>query len=273
MEPQQHQQPGDGERKDNLLRKPLSGKLHITIREARDLGHAPLLKRSSKVYNETSVVVKVEGTARATTFPSRTDKWNQEFEISVDKANEVEIALFDKAAGGKDTGDGSNGTPIGLLWLRLNDVVEALRKQRAGAPDTQAGGEWATAAGVIHNQGPGGPGGAGGSGGGADAVFGDGFGAAARQQDGSNPAGQDGITAWFAVEPAGALALDVNFGMSYTFLEDSFIRTTQLRPNCSLFNFHLSSHHSSQRERPPSSRRCRKTWATRRSPHATSRSP
>lgn len=118
--------------------------------------------------------------------------------------------MYDKAAGGKDFGDG-NGTPIGLLWIRLNDVVEALRKQRAGAAvaaaaDPQGGGEWATAAGVIHNQGSGGPGA-------GDSTFGDGFGAAARPQDGSNQVGQEGITAWFAVEPAGALALDVNFGI------------------------------------------------------------
>lgn len=161
------------------------------------------------MFNETSVVLKVEGTARATSLPSRTDKWNQEFEISVEKANEVEVAIYDKQAG---TGDGQS-TPIGLLWLRLNDVVEALRRQRVG---TEGQGAWVTAAGAMRD-------GAGGANATHDAVYGGPGGQDPRQTSfgqqpppdaGPNGLGTDGITAWFAVEPAGALALDVNFGVS-----------------------------------------------------------
>ncbi|KAF8319044.1 kinase-like protein [Clavulina sp. PMI_390] len=198
-------QPGEGDRKDNL-RKPLSGKLHITIREARDLDHAPLLKRSSKVYLETTVVIKVEGTARASTLSSRTDRWNQDFEIAVDKANEVEITLYDRQAG--SSGDGS-ATPIGLLWIRLNDVAEALRRQRVG---TEGQGVWVTADSAMQTPGAGGAGmsppGDGIYGAGGDPRYG---GGRASADAAPNQMQAEGITAWFAVEPAGALALDVNF--------------------------------------------------------------
>lgn len=178
-------------------------------REARDLDHAPLLKRSSKVYNETTIVLKVEGTARASSLPSRTDRWNQDFEVAVDKANEVEIAIYDKQSGSSD----GQSTPIGLLWLRLNDVVEALRRQRVG---TEGQGAWVTAAGAMRD-------GSGGINPPHDSIYGAGGGAAGPDLNaryGQRTSGDaapnqlqaEGITAWFGVEPAGALALDVNFG-------------------------------------------------------------
>lgn len=253
------QHPAEGDRKDNL-RKPLSGKLYITIREARDLDHAPLLKRSSKVFNDTSVVLKVEGTARANSLPSRTDKWNQEFEISVEKANEVEVAIFDRQSG---AGDGQS-TPIGLLWLRLNDVVDALRRQRVG---TEAQGAWVTAAGAMRDgHGPGGspP---------HDTVYGQqqqqqmGFGGQPGPDAAPNQLGSEGITAWFAVEPAGALALDINFGELFRLdlLEHSLRCLPSEEP---ALTFHLvvfsdvtlpflAVPFCSQRERSPPPRRCR----------------
>ena len=174
------------------------------MREARDLDHAPPLKRSSKVFSETTVVIKVEGTARASSHPSRTDKWNQDFEIPVDKANEVEIAIYDKQAGTSDT----QSMPIGLLWLRLNDVAEALRKQRVG---TETQGAWVTAAGMRDGMtGASPPLDAGAGGSDPNTRYGQ-----RPTTDGApNQLGAEGITSWFGVEPAGALALDINFGMN-----------------------------------------------------------
>jgi len=175
------------------------------VREARDLDHAPLLKRSSKVFNETTVVIKVEGTARESSHPSRTDKWNQDFEIPVDKANEVEIAIYDKQSGTSD----AQSMPIGLLWLRLNDVAEALRKQRVG---TETQGAWVTAAGMRDGMTGASPP--------PDAMHGAGgpdpnmrYGQRPTMDAAPNQLGAEGITSWFGVEPAGALALDINFGM------------------------------------------------------------
>ncbi|KAF8333500.1 uncharacterized protein EI90DRAFT_3145192 [Cantharellus anzutake] len=191
--------PADGDRKDNL-RKPLSGKFYVTVNSARELDHSPLLKRSSKVYNETTVVIKVEGTSRATSRPSRTDRWNEDFEITVDKASEVEIAIYDKQPGDQPT-------PIGLFWLRLNDIVDALRRQRVG---NESQGAWVTAAGAMQGSGgpapPENPGASGDMNSPLNLVS-----VPAGGGPSSTGGAQEGVAAWFAVEPAGALNLYVNF--------------------------------------------------------------
>ncbi|GAA5901875.1 hypothetical protein JCM6882_008697 [Rhodosporidiobolus microsporus] len=184
------------------LRRPLSGALHITILSARDLAHAPQPKKS-KHPSETIIYVKVEDTPRARTHPSRTDRWNEDFEIHVDKANECEVTIYDRVPGE------AAPQPIGMLWLRLSDIVEELRRKKMGA---EAGPGWVTAARVA--QGSGGSGGSGqdvpvpGAGlGRGDTLAGGDFGAAGGA---GGPKGE-GIDAWFAVEPEGAVRLQLNF--------------------------------------------------------------
>ncbi|KAG6863938.1 hypothetical protein C0991_001816, partial [Blastosporella zonata] len=196
----------DGERKENMRSKALSGTLQVTVKGARELDHAPIVSsgrmRSSWKQNiETSVSLKVEGTQLARSHPSRTDRWNEDFEITVDKANEVEIAVFDKQA------SEPHAVPIGLLWIRINDLVEALRRQKVGMESGQGG--WVTA-GDMHGDGQAGhthP-----QFGDFNAPLGGGFGGSPR--GGSMTLGSataDGIDAWFAVEPVGAIALRLNF--------------------------------------------------------------
>lgn len=186
------------------MRKPLSGALQITVKSARDLAHA-LQPKKSKHPSETVIYVKVEDTPRARTHPSRTDRWNEDFEIHVDKANEVEVTIYDKIPG-----EGAP-VPIGMLWLRLSDIVEELRRKKMGL---EAGPGWVTAARVnSHQSGGSGSGGGGALGaqipgpGGAPAEFG-GAGASGAQSS------AEGVDAWFAVEPEGAIALHLNFGLS-----------------------------------------------------------
>jgi hypothetical protein len=200
----------DGERKDNLRAKPLSGKLQVTVKGARELDHAPIVisgksRSASKQVTESYVTLKVEGTQRARSHPSRTDRWNEDFEITVDKANEVEIAVYDKQAGEP------HPVPIGLLWVRISDLVEALRRQKVMIESGQGG--WVTAGAMGGSESS--PGMAPGMG------FGDmnsplGFRGGPGSMPGSQTTGfenqADGIDAWFAVEPAGALALHLNFG-------------------------------------------------------------
>ncbi|PPR00422.1 hypothetical protein CVT24_004483, partial [Panaeolus cyanescens] len=193
----------DGERKDKLRSKPLSGTLYVTLKAARDLDHAPIVSsrlRSTSKVMETSVSIKVEGTQLAKSHPSRTDRWNEDFEIPVDKANEVEIVVYDKQT------SEPHAIPIGLLWIRINDLVDALRRQKVGM-DGQGG--WVTA-GALPGDSP-------------TAMqmhppSGDmnaplGYGANPANFGGSGFPGQgsEGIDAWFAVEPAGALSLQLNF--------------------------------------------------------------
>lgn len=153
---------------------------------------------------ETYVTIKVEGTQHARSHASRTDRWIEDFEIPVDKANEVEIAIYDKQVGE------FNPVPIGLLWVRISDLVEAVRRQRVMQETGQGG--WVTA-GAMGGEGP--PG----SGGGvypssSTGDFNAPLGFPEGPPGGGAPTGGqgEGIDAWFAVEPAGALALQLNFG-------------------------------------------------------------
>lgn len=183
----------DGKRKE-ALRKPISGKLVISLRSARDLNHRALPRKSSKVYNETTVVIKIEGNERAVSHPSRNDRWLEDFEISVDKANEVELTIYDSVAPG-------DSAPIGMLWLRVSDLMEAVRRQKVGMEGQGAG--WVTAD--------------------KAATMGPRQGSAQESMSlhssgtlriPPNQGGQahDGIDGWWSVEPAGAISLRLDFG-------------------------------------------------------------
>jgi hypothetical protein len=161
------------------------------------------VRSSSKQVSETYVSLKVEGTQRARSHGSRTDRWNEEFEITVDKANEVEIAVYDKQV------SELHPVPIGLLWIRISDLVEAQRRQKV-MMESDAGG-WVTA-GAMGGPNAGGMPSHMASHGDMNAPLNfvnDGMPGSAM---GGYPSQNEGIEAWFAVEPAGALALQLNFG-------------------------------------------------------------
>ncbi|CAO1614643.1 unnamed protein product [Jaminaea pallidilutea] len=194
------------------LRKPLSGTLSVSVQGARDLEHAPNQSRFGRGNTrESSVVIKVEDTPRAHTHPSRTDRWQQEdFELAVDNANEIEVTVYDKVGSG-------HPVPIGMLWIRISDIVEELRKKKFGQqPGGQSDGGaaasgWVTADDVQQGVGRGsGVAGAGGmyasSSSASDLSFNQSAGAPV-------PVGppSEGVDAWFSVEPAGAIHLRVNF--------------------------------------------------------------
>ncbi|KAI0356436.1 hypothetical protein OH77DRAFT_1423376 [Trametes cingulata] len=197
-----------GERKDNLRSKPLSGKLQITLKGARELDHAPIVStfrsRSASKQVETYVSFRVEGTQRARSHPTKTDRWMEDFEITIDKANEVEIAVYDKQASEQ------HPTLIGLLWIKINDLVEAQRRQKVMMESGQGG--WVTA-GAMNGDAGGFPG--------QSSSMNDmnapiPFNDSRVPMAGAIPgmpggATSEGIDAWFAVEPAGALALRLNF--------------------------------------------------------------
>ena len=180
----------------------------MTVKGARELDHAPIVSRSRSASKavDTFVSIKVEGTQLAKSHPSRTDKWNEDFEISVDKANEIEIVVYDKQV------SEPNPVPIGLLWIRITDLVDALRRQKVGM-DAQGGG-WVTAGAMpgdspttMMQQGGSGPGSGPGD---MNAPLG--YGQPSAPGSGFSGPASDGIDAWFAVEAAGALALHLNFG-------------------------------------------------------------
>ncbi|TFK20607.1 AGC/PKC protein kinase [Coprinopsis marcescibilis] len=195
----------EGERREKLRAKPLSGTLYVAVKGARELDHAPVVTRfrsSAKQVTETHLSIKAEGNQLARSHPSRTDRWNEEFEIPVEKANEIEIVLFDKQV------SEPHAVPIGILWIKITDLVDALRRQKIG----QESG-WVTA-GAMHGDNPMSPGGQQPSPG--QPLSGDFNAPLAFHNNASAPGdrgqpGSEGIDAWFAVEPAGAIALQLNF--------------------------------------------------------------
>jgi hypothetical protein len=184
--------------------------LQIIVQGARELEHTPLVntgksRSSSKKVLETFVNIKVEGTQHARSHASRTDRWMEDFDITVDKANEIEIAIYDKQIGEV------NPVPIGLLWIRISDLVEAIRRRKVLIESGQGG--WVTAGGMPGSNG-GGSGQFGSTGGGdMNAPINYPPGGAQGPPPSLTSAPQvDGIDGWFAVEPVGALALHLNFG-------------------------------------------------------------
>lgn len=114
-------------------RKPLTGTLTIGINSIREVDHiaSPLFSRKT----ESFISIKVDDEEKAKTKGSRSDKWNEEFSIHVDKANEVEITVFDKING--------SFVPVAIAWFLISDVAEEIRKKKVG----QTGGAgWVSAA-------------------------------------------------------------------------------------------------------------------------------
>ena len=183
------------------MRKPLTGHLEMRIHAVKDVDHA-VAGRFSKG-PETFVIMKVEDNVRAKTRATRTDRWTEEsFNIDIDKANEIELTVYDKA--------GERPTPIGFLWIRISDVAEEMRRKKVESEFQQNG--WLTADKMANS---------GGSPGKPDSHFsppsaqtsyvppGDALGASATT--GSMQTPQIAIDSWFSLEPAGRIHLTMSF--------------------------------------------------------------
>ncbi|UKZ54155.1 Serine/threonine kinase [Trichoderma virens] len=185
------------------LRKPLSGQLSIRVVAIKDVDHATTGRFARGP--ETFVAVKVEDTVMARTRTSRNDRWEAEYHnIEVDKANEIELTIYDKP--------GEHPMPIGMLWVRISDIVEEMRRKRIEAEMNSSG--WVSADRMGSSGAPsqfpmsptqgsfgGGPQTPGGQGQGAP--FGD---------PGPQPQVVTGpIDGWFNLEPAGQIQLEFSF--------------------------------------------------------------
>lgn len=173
-------------------RKPQTGTLSISVLAARDMDHAPVssgLRGTRDAY----VAIKIEDTERVQTHVSRSDTWNESFELPLDNTSEVELIVYERVGG-------ASPTPIGLLWLRISDIVDQLRKIKSGqvgdaalSPSPVADG-WLTAEGLRS-------------------------GSTASSALQSMPSAQlapsatadTAIDGWFALAPKGALQLRLNF--------------------------------------------------------------
>lgn len=101
-------------------RKPLTGVLSIAINGIRDVDHiqSPMFARSP----ESFVEIKIDDTIKARTKLSRTDRWNEEFQINISKGNEIELTVYDRI--------NNITTPVAIMWLLVADIAEEIRKKK-----------------------------------------------------------------------------------------------------------------------------------------------
>ena len=162
---------------------------------------------------ETFVIVKVEDAFKGRTKATRNDKWADELHhIEIDKANEIELTVYDKS--------GTYPTPIGMLWIRISDLVEEMRRKKIESE--LSGSNWVTA--EQMDKSPGGRGDGGYGHGHSQSHGGGGFNmdpssggpkgmAPSRNQPGSGDENDPNIIeAWFSLEPVGSIKLTMSFG-------------------------------------------------------------
>ncbi|PWY84936.1 hypothetical protein BO70DRAFT_361329 [Aspergillus heteromorphus CBS 117.55] len=183
------------------LRKPLTGLLTMRIHAVKDVDHAASSRFSRGP--ETFIVLKVEDTIKARTKATRTDRWQDEtFVIDIDKANEIELTVYDKS--------GDRPTPIGMLWVRISDIAEEMRRKKIETEFNASG--WMSADKMDHGGSASGrPDTAGGMG---PTSPGPGAPPVAPSQGGAPGApagGQIMIDSWFALEPVGRIYLSMSF--------------------------------------------------------------
>lgn len=186
------------------LRRPLTGNLHIKCLAVKDVDHVTSARPLKSP--ESFITVKVEDVTLAKTKLSRNDRWNEEFDISVEKANEIEITVYDKF--------GDQDIPVGLMWLRISDIAEAIRRRRVEQEVSQAG--WVSASKVQSTAHGGSTSGT--SGDHSQLVSNQG---AQRPVPSAGPTAQGGlhnpassaitIDSWFVLEPAGQIYISLGF--------------------------------------------------------------
>jgi hypothetical protein len=137
------------------------------------LAHAPT--RGGRD-NETIAVLKIDDVAQAKTRPSRIQRWSEEFELRADKASEFEVTLYDRVD--------DQLTPIGMVWIKLVEILDDLRRANINTGNEQMPG-WAPAAEDGHD------------------------GSLPRANIGQITA--DGIECWWDVEPVGQISMRINF--------------------------------------------------------------
>ena len=116
------------------MRKPLTGHLAMRIHAVKDVNHA--LTGFMSRGPETFVIIKVEDAFKGRTKATRTDRWTDEMHsIEIEKANEVELTVYDKS--------GNHPTPVGMLWIRIADIVEEMRRQKVQTELNNS--QWVTA--------------------------------------------------------------------------------------------------------------------------------
>ena len=184
------------------MRKPLTGSLSMTIHAVRDVDHAATGRFTRGP--ETFVAMKVEDVEKGKTRLTRTDRWTEEIHnVDIEKANEIELTVYEKSS--------TRPTPIGMLWIRISDIVEEMRRKKI---ESELGNsQWVTADRMdntsMHSR--------------QDSAYGSGSQsiqdrnsrgsaqAPSSGMPGQAPTNPAAIDAWFALEPVGSIHLTMSF--------------------------------------------------------------
>ena len=185
------------------MRKPLSGLLSLTIHAVKDVDHATTGRFARSP--ETFVILKVEDAFRVRTKATRIDRWTDELHhVEIEKANEIELTVYDKS--------GKYPTPIAMLWIRISDIAEEMRRKKIEA---DLGGGWATADTMDNGTSQGRHDSAyapsHGSSGGLGIRDSKGSGGGLPHTTEENASSPGDIDAWFALEPVGRIQLTMSF--------------------------------------------------------------
>lgn len=120
----------DDKSTSNLLAKvsagsrriPVTGKFLLRVITATNLPG----RKSHK--SDSFCVIKIDDTPRGKTRSSRHSKWNEDFNIQIDKASDVEITVYEKG-----------GTVLAMSWFKFGDLIEELQNKglyRGGSTDS-----------------------------------------------------------------------------------------------------------------------------------------
>lgn len=168
------------------------------------------------------MIIKVEDLVKGRTKSTRTDKWlDESHDVDVDKANEIEITVYDKP--------GDHPLPIGMLWVRISDIAEEMRRKKIEQDISSSG--WVSADHVDPQSGgnypfsPGGVGAPPGAAPGGPAMYQGGHPPPSVVDPNQAPV----IDAWFALEPVGQIRLALSFSMSCLSITNSV--TDNMQPN------------------------------------------
>ena len=111
-------------------RKPLSGHVTIHVKAVADVDHTTSRYRGPGLF----VAINCEDlTDPFTTKPAPSKDepkkgikagqfTDDPFQFDVDKANEIEVTVYER--------NGHHTLPIGILWLRVSDIAEDMRRDR-----------------------------------------------------------------------------------------------------------------------------------------------
>ncbi|KAL2315749.1 AGC/PKC protein kinase Pck2 [Schizosaccharomyces pombe] len=176
------------ESRGNLnARRPQSGLLKITVGSLRNVTHSAGISKQTEMI----VAIRAEDLERARTRPSRTDRFNETFEIDLEKTNEVEIVVYEKK-------NEKLLLPVGLLWIRLSDLVEKQRRKKVEQEVSDKG--WVSADKMINQR--------------LSIFLPSALNNISKPESTDRPntaSGNQSVSAWFSLEPMGQINLTMNF--------------------------------------------------------------